>query len=205
MKELLPGIHTWSVFSHDKGLDFNGHLVANSDGCVLIDPPAPTSDAMVRMEQFGPPKAIIITNRHHTREAGIFAAHWKIPIMVHEEDALDIPPTVRLGGVYKDGDRLAGGLQVVTLSGQKSPGESALLCARSNALFLGDALLGKPAGKLSMLPPDKYADPAAARAGLKRLLEFRYEAVLVGDGSSFVTGGRQAIEACLAEADRARA
>ncbi len=197
MKEVLPGIHTWSVYSHDKGLDFNGHLVANSDGCVLIDPPAPTSDAMVRMGQIGPPKAIIITNRHHTRESGIFAAHWKIPIMVHEADALDIPPNVRLGGVFKDGDRLASGLQVVTLAGQKSPGESALLCSRSNALILGDALLGKPAGKLSMLPDDKYADPDAARAGLERLLELRFEAVLVGDGASITTSGRKAIEELL--------
>jgi glyoxylase-like metal-dependent hydrolase (beta-lactamase superfamily II) len=197
MKEILPGIHTWSVFSHDKGLDFNGHLVANSDGCVLIDPPSCSPDDMVLMEQLGPPKAIIITNRHHTREAGIFAAHWKIPIMLHDADALDIPPNVRLGGVYRDGDRLAGGLQVITLTGQKSPGESALLCSRSSALILGDALLGKPAGSLCMLPADKYADPEAAKAGLKRLLDYRYDSVLVGDGASITIGGRKAIEAFL--------
>jgi glyoxylase-like metal-dependent hydrolase (beta-lactamase superfamily II) len=197
MKELLPGIHSWSVFSHDKKIDFNGHLVVNNDGCVLIDPPAPSSDAMVRMEQLGPPKAIIITNRHHTREAGIFAAHWKIPIMLHEADALDIPTTVRLGGIYRNGDRLAAGLQVITLAGQKSPGESALLCARSNAIILGDALLGKPEGKLCMLPDDKYSDPQAAREGLKRLLDFRYDAVLVGDGASILSGGRKVIEAFL--------
>jgi hypothetical protein len=47
-----------------------------------------------------------------------------------------------------------------------------------------------------MLPDEKFADPAKARAGLRVLLDPRYDydAVLVGDGVSLPTGGRAALE-----------
>lgn len=197
MKEILPGIHAWSVLNKDRGIDFNGHMVVNDEGCVLVDPVPMSAADLKQAEALGRPSAIIITNRHHTRDAGTFAARWKIPILLHEADAQEIPDSVRLGGVYHEGDRLAAGLLVVTLAGQKSPGESALHCRKAKAMILGDALIGKPAGSLNLLPPDKYKDLAAARKGLSRLLDFSYEAVLVGDGASLPTGGRKAVEEFL--------
>ena len=35
MIEILPGVWSWSVFNQDRGLDFNGHLVAGPDGAQL--------------------------------------------------------------------------------------------------------------------------------------------------------------------------
>jgi glyoxylase-like metal-dependent hydrolase (beta-lactamase superfamily II) len=193
MEQILPGIHAWSIFSSEKDLDFNGHLVVADEGCVLIDPPPMGADDLEQADRLGPPAAIVITNRHHSRDAARAAARWRIPILVHESDAKGLPEGVAAGGTFRDGDRLPSGLLVVTLSDQKSPGESALLCRKADAIVLGDALIGKPAGRLRMLPEDKYADPARALAGLRRLLDFPFESVLVGDGASVTRGGRRAI------------
>ncbi len=194
MIEVLPGIHTWSVFSEEKKIDFNGHFILDEGGSVIIDPPPLTEQDAAWVDRAGPPEAIIITNCHHTRGARSLASRWRIPILLPEPDAQGIPDDVRVGGVYRDGDRLAAGLEAVSLTGQKSPGESALLCRWAGAVILGDALIGKPAGDLSLLPAEKYADPAAARQGLRRLLDFPFDAVLVGDGASIPSGGRLAVE-----------
>ena len=197
MKEIASGIRTWSIFSQEKKLDFNGHLVSAQDGCVLVDPPPMTDGDRQEADGLGPMLAIVITNRHHTRAAAAASAHWGVPILIHEADAAGLPPGVPIAGTYRDGDQLAGGLVVVGLRDQKSPGESALLCARANALILGDALIGAPPGSLRMLPDDKYADPAKARGGLKRLLDLRFDALLLGDGASIPQGGRRAVESFL--------
>jgi glyoxylase-like metal-dependent hydrolase (beta-lactamase superfamily II) len=85
---------------------------------------------------------------------------------------------------------------VIRVPDSKSPGESALWSAGKRALIVGDAVIGKPPGALGMLPDDKFADPAKARAGLRVLLDPRYDydAVLVGDGVSIPTGGHAALE-----------
>ena len=62
---------------------------------------------------------------------------------------------------------------------------------------MGDALIGKPAGSLSMLPAEKYADPHLAKDGLRRLLKYQFNTLLVGDGTSLVTGAKTAVEACV--------
>ena len=178
-------------------MSFNGYLVANDEGCVLIDPPPMTEAQLAQAEAAGPPEAILITNRHHTRDAMTPAGRMKARILVHEHDAGGIPPEVRLGGVYRDGDKLPGGLTAVALTDQKSPGECALWCEKAGVLILGDALIGKPSGQLNLLPPEKYRDVAAAREGIRRLLDFPFEAVLVGDGDPVTRGGRAAVEAFL--------
>ncbi|MFQ5701777.1 MAG: hypothetical protein ACE5HU_08040 [Acidobacteriota bacterium] len=200
MKEIVAGIHAWSVFNNEKKIDFNGHLVANDEGCVLIDPPEMSEEELRMAEEIGPPGLIVITNRHHTRAAMELAARWKIRILMHEDDAQEILDDVRLGGIYRDGDRLTAGLLVVTLPDQKSPGESALICKKSDAVILGDALIGTPSGKVRMLPEEKYADVYRARAGLRRLLDHPFDAVLLGDGVSPVKGGRRVLEEFLGAA-----
>ena len=198
MKEILPGIWTWSVFDADRRLDFNGHCVVNDEGCVLIDPPPMSEADLDQVSRLGPPGAIVITNRHHTRDAMTAAGRFHAPILLHDSDAKAIPAAVRLGGVYRDADRLPAGLLVVALKDQKSPGECALLCRKTNAMIVGDALVGDPPGRLRLLPAEKYADPGRARDGIRRLLDFPFDALLVGDGASIPAGGRAAVETFLA-------
>ena len=96
---------------------------------------------------------------------------------------------------FKDGELLPGGIWVIQLKDQKSPGESALFIQQGKGvLIVGDALIGKPAGFVRMLPDEKYVDVTKAREGLRRLLKYNFDSLLVGDGVSILTGAKQAVE-----------
>lgn len=196
MKEILPGIFTWAWHSPEKKIDFNGWYVATPGEPVLIDPPACPDQDVGEIEQRGTPKAILLTNKDHGRESDPLARRFRAPILVHQADA----PLMngRIGGVFKHGDDLPGGVHAIRIPNSKSPGETAFLIRRSNAVILGDALIGKPAGQLSLPPADKLGDLSRAREGIRTLLKYSFDGVLVGDGQSFPRGGRKAIEDFLA-------
>jgi len=58
-------------------------------------------------------------------------------------------------------------------------------------------LIGKPPGKLNLMAPEKYKDPSKAREGIRVLLNYKFDSILVGDGASVLTGGKQAVEEFL--------
>jgi len=192
VKKILPGIHTWSHHSTKKRIAFNGWCLSGAEGTVLVDPPPADGRTIKAIEKMGPVKAIILTNKDHVRASDELAGHFRAPVLIHHADAPLV--TLRIGGLFVDGEMLPGGLQVIHVSGAKSPGECALLFPPAKALILGDALIGKPKGKLTMLPPEKFPDPSKAVEGVRALLEHAFDAVLVGDGAPIVKGGRKAIE-----------
>ena len=107
---------------------------------------------------------------------------------------MDLKPT----RTFKDGELLPGGIWVIQLNNQKSPGESALYIQQEKGvLIVGDALIGKPPGSLSLLAPEKYSDADKAKEGLRRLLKYNFDSILVGDGASIVGGAKQAVEQAL--------
>ena len=195
MKEIVPGIYSWSWFSEEKGIDFNGFFVQASAEAVVVDPPPYRQEDLRQMEQLGAPQAILITNRHHIRKSRELAAHFRIPIQIHEADASLVEP--RPESTFKDGELLAAGITAIGVPDSKSPGETALHVPRSNTLILGDALIGKPAGSLSLLPASKFKDPDRARQGLRRLLEVPFETILVGDGTPILRRGKEALQEFL--------
>jgi glyoxylase-like metal-dependent hydrolase (beta-lactamase superfamily II) len=198
MKEILTGIYQWSWFSEEKGYDFNGHLIMTERGRVLIDPPPLSPDDQTWVDRQGRLTCILLTNRDHVRESDYYRALFKTIILAPEPDApmMEIHPDQ----TYKPGDRIPGGLQAIRIPDGKSPGETALLLNRGKGvLILGDALIGKPAGRLGLMPPEKYKDAARAKEGLRVLLNYDFDAVLVGDGVSILKGGKKAVEEFLSQ------
>ena len=198
MKQILPDIWQWSWFSDEKQLDFNGLFLEIGEHKILVDPPPMTAEARAVVRRHDPIDYIIITNRDHIREAAAYQAELKCQLRVPEADAaqMDVKPTK----TYKDGELLPGGIWAIHLREQKSPGESALFIDRGRGvLIVGDALIGKPPGAVRMLPGEKYADLAKAKEGLRRLLKYNFDSLLVGDGSSILVGGKQQVEQFLSE------
>ena len=170
MKSLLPGIWQWSWFSEEKQLNFNGLLLTVGEHRILVDPPHLTPEASTMIRRQGQLDYIIVTNRDHAREAAACQAEFRCHLQVPDADAphMDLKPTK----TFKDGELLPGGIWVIHLQDQKSPGESALFLQQGKGVVIvGDALIGKPPGSLSLLPPEKYADLVKAKAGLRRLLK----------------------------------
>ena len=196
MKQLLPGIWQWSCFSDEKQLDFNGLFLTVGEHRIVIDPPPMTAEASTLIRRQGALDYIIVTNRDHLREAVAYQAEFRCQLQIPEADAsqMDVKPTK----TYKDGELLPGGIWAIQLKDQKSPGESALYIQQGKGvLIVGDALIGKPAGVLSLLPSERYADVAKAKEGLRRLLKYNFDSILVGDGASIVFGAKQAVEQVL--------
>ncbi|NOT21104.1 MAG: hypothetical protein HOP22_00040 [Nitrospiraceae bacterium] len=196
MKQLLSGIWQWSWFSEEKQLDFNGLFLTVGEHKILIDPPPMTGEASAVILRNGPVDYIIVTNRDHAREAVKYQEEFQCQLHVPEADAsqMDLKPTK----TFKDGELLTGGIWAIQLKDQKSPGESALFIQQGKGvLIVGDALIGKPAGSVSLLPAEKYADGGKAKEGLRHLLKYNFDSLLVGDGASILTDAKPAVERLL--------
>jgi glyoxylase-like metal-dependent hydrolase (beta-lactamase superfamily II) len=196
MKQILPGMWQWSWFSDEKQLDFNGLFLMVGEHKILVDPPPMTPEERAFIRRNGPVDYVIVTNRDHVRETAAYQAEFKCQLQVPEADAaqVELKPTK----TYRDGELLPGGIWAIHLEDQKSPGESALFIQQGRGvLIVGDALIGKSAGAVCMLPAEKYTDVAKAKDGLRRLLKYDFESLLVGDGASILAGGKRAVERML--------
>ncbi|MCE3223945.1 MAG: uncharacterized protein K0S58_2125 [Nitrospira sp.] len=196
MKQLLSGIWQWSWFSDEKQIDFNGLFLNVGEHKILIDPPPMTAEVSTFIRRQGGLDYIIVTNRDHAREAETYQAEFRCQMLVPDLDAphMDLKPT----RTFKDGELLPGGIWVIQLNHQKSLGESALYIQQGKGvLIVGDALIGKPSGSMSLLAPEKYSDVTRAREGLRRLLKYNFDSILVGDGASIIGEAKQAVERAL--------
>ncbi len=197
MNTLLPQISEWSWFSEDKQLNFNGHFLTVGEHRILIDPPPMSAGDISSIRQGGFPDYIIVTNRDHEREADHLRHEFKCQVMVPDLDAKEM--TLTPDKTFKDGELLPGGIWVIQLSHQKSSGESALYLEQGKGvLIVGDAVIGHPSGALRLLAPEKYSNVAQAREGLRRLLKYKFDTLLVGDGTSILTGAKPILEQVLA-------
>lgn len=196
MKTIAPGIQQWSWFSQEKQIDFNGLLLTANDHRILVDPPPMEAADRTAILKGPPVDYVLLTNRDHAREAESYRRDLKAKVYAPAADAplMDLP----IDKTFHDGELLPGGIWVIHLNDMKSPGESALFLDRGKGyLILGDALIGKPAGQLNLLPAEKFADVNKARQGLSRLLNYTFDTVLVGDGASILTEGKEAVRRAL--------
>ena len=196
MKPLLSGISAWSWFSEEKQIDFNGHFLNVGEHKILVDPPPMTALDQTQVRHGGQIDYILLTNRDHLREAVTYQQEFKCRVYVPEKDAPEM--NIKADQTYTDGELLPGGIWAIQLAGQKSSGESALFIQQGKGvLIVGDALLGKPAGSVCLLPAEKYHDIQMAREGLRRLLKYNFDALLVGDGTSIMNGAKPIVEKAL--------
>ena len=198
MREIFPGILQWSWFSQEKGCDFNGHLLILGNQRVLIDPPPFSAADLETVEKHKPISYILLTNRDHVREAEGCRQHFKCRVLAPELDAPLMGITV--DGTFRDGDILPGGLRAIHIPNNKSPGETAFFLNRQKGiLIVGDAVVGKPPGQLSLMPADRYKDIRQAKNGLKVLLRYRFDAILPGDGAPILAGAGDILNLFLKE------
>jgi uncharacterized cupin superfamily protein len=138
---------------------------------------------------------LVITNCDHEREAAACRARTGARVVAHEADAASLG--VHVDDAIGDGDEIVPGLRAVHLPHGKSPGEIALYWPQRRVVLAGDLVVGAPVGRLSLLPDEKLADPPAAALACRKLLALGFEAMLVGDGHSLVTGAREQLLRCL--------
>jgi len=200
MREFLPGVLTWPWLSQRHGYDFNGTLVLHEGGNLCIDPAQPDEAVLDRLATEGVAR-ILITNLNHVRAANTVRERTGAPTAIHPADAAH----AREQGTEIDAElevgQLVGPFRIVDASG-KSPGEIALHDPERRLLIVGDAVIGTPPGRLSLLSEAVMDDPARLKASVRRLLQLDFDAVLVGDGAPICEGGRERLRELVAEIPR---
>ena len=190
--EVVKDVWIWSWPSPEKGYNFNGLLLKDGIHCVLVDPVSPGEAGLASLEPYAPFDAIYLTNKDHERLALEIRDKFETPVWIHEKDAglLKGKPN----HTFREGDRLLCGIEVLHLPDQKTPGECAFYIPHRGLLIVGDALIGVPAGKLSMLPETKYRNFYRARIGRERLRPLYFETLLVGDGIPVLREAHEVLE-----------
>jgi glyoxylase-like metal-dependent hydrolase (beta-lactamase superfamily II) len=197
VREIVPGIVSWSTFSEQKGFAFNGYAVRTDAGTVVVDPPDPGADGWKELDALAPYEAVFVTNRNHSRAAAAFRERYGAPVRMHEADAERAE--VEVDETVTGGESIGGELTVVHVPG-KSPGEIAFHAPDCRALIVGDVVIGVPDDELSTYPDEVVRDRAALNRSAARLAELDFEALLLCDGKSIPSGGRQKLREFVAAA-----
>lgn len=201
MQQLLDGVFVWSRPSPAHGYPFNGHLLRLTEGgdaadaLICVDPVEPDPHELGELAAARPHR-IVLTNRNHVRAASLVRERTGAKVAVHPLDAA----RARENGAPID-ELLTvpgriGPLEIVAVPG-KSPGEIALHWPARRLLLVGDAIVGHPAGRCSLLRPQVVDDMDALRRSVRALLALDFDTLLVGDGEPILTGAKQAVAALV--------
>jgi glyoxylase-like metal-dependent hydrolase (beta-lactamase superfamily II) len=184
MREIVDGILIWSRLSEPHGYNFNGYLVRHPEGNLCIDPVEPSEEDVAGLVKEGVAR-ILITNRNHVRAANLVRERTRATVGIHPADAA----YARAQGAVIDEElhagRRVGPLAIVGVAG-KSPGEVAFHCPERRILIVGDAVIGNPPGKLSLLREKVLDDPRRLRESVSALAELEVDVLLPGDGEPIV-------------------
>ena len=184
METILGDVFTWSWFSEPHGYNFNSLVIPDLDGNICIDPVEPNDQVMRELVEMGV-DCILLTNRNHVRAANRIREHTGARCYIHPEDAAYAKGQgAALDGELQDGETF-GPLKVIGVSG-KSPGEVAFLWPARKTLIVGDAVVGNPPRRLSLLHERVMDDPARLRRSVQQLLALDFDTILVGDGVHIV-------------------
>jgi glyoxylase-like metal-dependent hydrolase (beta-lactamase superfamily II) len=184
MREIVGGILGWSWLSEPHGYHFNGYLVRHPEGNLCIDPVEPSEEVLAALGREGVAR-ILITNRNHVRRANLVRERTGAPVAIHGDDAgYARGQGAVIDAALRPGERI-GPFTVVGAPG-KSPGEVVFHDPARRLLVVGDAVIGNPPGKLSLLREKVMDDPPRLRASVRALAALDLETVLVGDGESIL-------------------
>ena len=196
MRELLEDVFIWSRLSEPHGYDFNGYFLRHEDGNIVVDPVEPEKEDLEWLGAEGVAE-ILLTNRNHSRAANAVRAATGAQTLIHRADA---DHAQREGCMIDEAmsvGEMHGPLQILPAKG-KSPGEIALFWPERRILVLGDAAVGNPPGKLSLLPEEKLDEPKRLHESLRALLDVDFDILLLGDGVPILEHAKARLEELVA-------
>jgi uncharacterized cupin superfamily protein len=174
---------------------FNSYLFERDGGCVAVDPLPLDDESLAHIEKLGSIRTIVLTNRDHERDAENLRQRFGARILASAAEAPLF--AVSIDATFGDRDEIFAGAYAVSIPHGKTAGEVALSLPQARAAVVGDALIGSPAGGLSLLPDAKLANREQFVFALRRLWELQLESLLLGDGQPLFGGADSAIGALL--------
>jgi hypothetical protein len=192
MEQILPGLWHWTAFRDTIGRDVHSYLHEPSG--TVLDPMVPPGG----FEALGERRVerIVLTNRHHYRDADAYGERFGCAVLAHEAGLHDLPEHVH---GFAFGELLAPGVRALEV-GVLTPEETAIhLNAGEGALAFADCVIRGPHGELGFVPDWLLGDdPQAVKEGLRRAFSRlaganQFEALLMAHGEPLRHGGRSAL------------
>lgn len=193
VQEISPGIWHWTARHERIGVDVSSYYLASER--VLLDPMVPP-EGIEWFEENGTPQHVLLTNRHHDRQA------WRL----HERFGCEIY-CVRNGlhelegrgpvTAFDFGDELPGGAVVYEVDAI-CPDETALHFPAHRALACADGVMHY-GGELGFVPDQYMDDPEDTKRSLRQayasLLDLDFDVLLLAHGSPVVGDAKEALRA----------
>ena len=203
MDEIADGIFHWSAIHPRTGGVAHSYLLARS--ATVLDPMVPPE--AIELLRDRPPERIVITNRHHYREARKLVDEFAVPVYCPEPGLHEFAGDQREVEPYSFGEQLAEGV-IAREVGAICPDDAALEI-RSGAGFLAfaDGLMRRD-GRLRFVSDGLIGDdPKSVKRGLYeslgKLSALEFDGLLFAHGEPIASGGREALLEFLAERPRA--
>jgi glyoxylase-like metal-dependent hydrolase (beta-lactamase superfamily II) len=192
VEEVAPGIWHWTAPHPRIGIDVSSYFLVDSG--VLLDPLAPDGVAE-RLEELGPPREILLTNRHHWRDCTKLTERFGIGVRAPRsgmhEFSRDQPVEP-----FDFGEELAAGAVTAYEVGAICPDESALHVPAAGALAVADGVMHYDG--LRFVPDNLMDEPERTKEGLRsaylRLADqLDFDHLLTAHGEPVVGGARQSL------------
>lgn len=208
MDEILPGIWHWTTPNPSIG----GRLVSSywlDQSGVLIDPLL-SEEAGIGWFESRPtqPQAVVLSNRHHYRDAGRIHEHFGCPVHVPNAGLHEFGDRPHVVG-YQPGDELPGEL-VPFVIGSLSPDEDGLFLQSASAIWVGDTLVRSATdreSRLGWVTDSLMDDPERTKDGLLQafaevLADHEFDHVMLAHGLPLIGNGRAELERLVREGGR---
>jgi len=202
MREIAPGLWHWTARHEHIGIEVSSYYLVPER--VLLDPILPPG-GLGWFEQQPPPEHVLLTNRHHDRDA------WKL----REEFGCEVHcisnGCYELAGrgpvtAFEFGDELPGGIRALEV-GAICPDETALQIPAHRALACADGVVRWPGvDGLTFVPDELIDDPANTKVALatayRALLELDFDLLLLAHGDPVTSGAKRELEEFSAAGSR---
>jgi hypothetical protein len=197
MDEISPGVFHWSAIHPRTGGRAHSYLLA--DAATVLDPMV--GDEVLDELRARRPKRVVLTNRHHWRQADRLVAGFGCPVLCPEPGLHEFEGTDREVEPYAFGDEVAPG--VIAHEVRAICPDDAALEIRSGegCVAFADGLMRGEQGLRFVSDPLMGDDPEAVKRGLReslrRICELDFDALLFAHGEPLVAGGKAALREFL--------
>ncbi len=204
MREILPGVFHWTTPHPKIRIDVSSYWL--DEHGVVIDPLVPAEGGLDwfagRPTQ---PTAVLLSNRHHYRDAGRFAEAFGCSVHCNSAGLHEFAHGEIVEG-FTPGDRLSGGIVAYEVGGI-CPDETALFLPETRAIVVADGVVRMDAGTIGFVPDVLMDDPPGTKRALlgayARLLEeLEFDHVLLAHGEPLVGDGRALLEELVSSGGR---
>ena len=191
MEEIAPGVFHWKAVHPKIDSEVSSYYLADSG--TLLDPMVPPEEGLEWFDERRPER-IVLTNRHHYRDADRFRERFDIPVSANEVGLHEFKGGRQVDGLAI-GEEVAPGVTAYEF-GSICPDDTALHIASGPAfLAFADGIIHY--GGLGFVGDQHMEDPGEVKSGIyanaRTLLDLDFDGLLFAHGDPQPAGGKEAL------------